>query len=227
MAQKIAAIQQKGGAGKSTMLACLAGHMASDRAKVLIIDTDPQLSCLEWAEEQELTNLDVVSHLAEDTLLDLIESVDDRYDTILIDTAGYDSRMATYVIQASDLILIPTGGSKKDVLGAVRTWKHARTLTAKYRDPPEVRIALWNVNRTTNVFQHARTALEQAQLPLLRGATASLTGFNVMSWNGGLPSGTASVAIKSFVAALQIEDLLSFYDDESDQNSMEMSHGHA
>ena len=227
MAQKIAAVQQKGGAGKSTMLACLGGHMASDHAKVLIIDTDPQHSCVEWAEEHEIKNLDVVSHLAEDTLLDLIENVDDRYDTILIDTAGYDSRMATYVIQASDLILIPAGGSKKDVLGAVRTWKHARTLTTKYREPPEVRIALWNVNRTTNVFQHARTALEQAELPLLRSATASLTGFNVMSWNGGLPSGTAAVAIRSFVAALQIENLLSFYDQEDGLSSVEMSHGHA
>lgn len=227
MAQRIAAVQQKGGAGKSTMLACLAGHMASDRAKVLIIDTDPQRSCVEWAEEHELQNLDVVSHLAEDTLLELIDNVDSQYDIILIDTAGYDSRMATYVIQASDLILIPTGGSKKDVLGAVRTWKHATTLTAKYREPPKVRIALWNVNRTTNVFQHARNALEKAKLPLLKGATASLTGFNVMSWNGGLPSGTASVAIKSFVAALQLEELIAFYASTNDCNAMEAVHGNA
>lgn len=209
------------------MLACLAGLMASDRARVLIIDTDPQRSCVEWAEEQEIRNLDVVSHLAEDTLLDLIDNVDSRYDTILIDTAGYDSRMATYVIQASDLILIPTGGSKKDVLGAVRTWKHATTLTAKYREPPEVRIALWNVKRTTNVFQHARAALEQAGIPILQSATASLTGFNVMSWNGGLPSGAAAVAIRSFAAALQIENLLSFYAGENDDSAMERHHGHA
>lgn len=227
MAQIIAAVQEKGGAGKSTLLACLAGHMALDRAKVLIIDTDPQRSCVDWAEEQEIANLDVVSHLAEDTLQDLIKQLEGRYDLILIDTAGYDSRMAAYVIQASDLVIIPTGGSKKEIMGAARTWKHATTLTEKFREPPKVRIVLWNINTTTNVFKHARVALERAQLPVLQGATPSLTGFDVMSWNGGLPSGRASVAIKSFVASLQIAELLDFYSNENHGRVMEAVHGNA
>lgn len=227
MVQIISVLQQKGGAGKSTLLASLGGYMAVDNAKVLIIDTDPQRSCIDWAEEQDVSNLDVVEHLAEDTLLDLIEKLEGRYDTILIDTAGYDSRMASYVIQASDLILIPCRGSKKDVVGAARTWKHAKTLTAKNREAPKIRIVLWNVNTTTNVFHHARDALDQAKLPILSGSTPTLTGFDVMSWNGGLPSGKASAALKSFVASLQIAELLTFYTEKTTVDVMEVADGHA
>lgn len=226
MAQTISVIQQKGGAGKSTLVASLGGYLAADNAKVIIIDTDPQRSCIDWAEEQDITNLDVVQHLAEDTLLELIDKLANSYDIILIDTAGYDSRMASYVIQASNLILIPCRGSKKDVVGAARTWKHAHTLTAKNREVPEIRITLWNVNKTTNVFRHAREALEKAKLPLLSGSTPTLTGFDVMSWNGGLPSGKAWAALRQFVASLQIAGLLKFYDQLPSPEIMEVADGH-
>lgn len=222
MAQIITVVQQKGGAGKSTLIASLGGSMANDGARVLLIDTDPQQSCLEWAQEEELENLDVLDHLAEDSLLDVIEKVNDTYDTILIDTAGYDSRMATYAIQASDLILIPCRGSKKDVLGGARTWKHANTLTKNNRHTPEIRLVLWNVNIHTNVYEHARTALKEAGLPVLQGSVPTLTGFDVMSWNGGLPSGKAQSALREFIATLQIENLISYY-----SNLNEVRHGTA
>lgn len=227
MTQITSVIQQKGGAGKSTLVACLGGYMATDNAKVLIIDTDPQRSCVDWAEEQEIPNLDVIEHLAEDTLLDLIEKVEDGYDLILIDTAGYDSRMASYVIQASDLILIPCRGSKRDVKGAARTWKHTKTLTSRNREVPEIRIALWNVNTTTNVYKHARAALETAELPVLDGSTPTLTGFDVMSWNGGLPSGSARSALNEFVAGLQIGGLLDFYAKTTTNEFVEVGYGNA
>tara|TARA_R110002110_G_C13457893_1_gene717825 strand:- start:3380 stop:3982 length:603 start_codon:yes stop_codon:yes gene_type:complete len=193
------------------MISSLAGFMAKQHAKILIIDTDPQQSCVDWASEEEHTNIDVMSHLDEDTFFDVIKAVATDYDTILVDTAGYDSRMATYAVQASDLILIPCRGSKKDVMGAARTWKHATTLTEKYKHQPRVRIVLWNVNQSTSVYRHAKAALKEAELPILPQAVPTLTGFDVMSWNGGLPNGKAISALGSFVAALQIEKLLDYY----------------
>ncbi|MGI9498586.1 MAG: hypothetical protein ACR2P3_00985, partial [Geminicoccaceae bacterium] len=94
-------------ADRATVAACGAGWPEANDGSTRGAerDTDPQRPCVEWAEEHEIKNLDVVSHLAEDTLPELIENVDDRYDTILIDTAGCDSRMSTYIMQASDLIL--------------------------------------------------------------------------------------------------------------------------
>jgi chromosome partitioning protein len=211
MAQVITAAQQKGGTGKSTMLAALGAYMAADGAKVLIIDTDPQKSCVDWAEEEDIPNLDVLEHLSEDQLIDVIENAGPRYDIILIDTAGYDSRMATYAIQSSDLVLIPSRGSSKDVMGAARTWKHAKALTRKNEHAPDLQIVFWNIRKDTAVYQHASHELRKFGLPVLDYALPALTGFEVMSWNGGMPTGRAKSALDSFVAALQIADKLAFY----------------
>ena len=49
MTQVISAVQQKGAAGKTTLLAALASLMAADGARVAVIDTDPQGHLEAWA----------------------------------------------------------------------------------------------------------------------------------------------------------------------------------
>lgn len=210
-AQIISAIQRKGGACKSTILQCIAARMGKDGAKALIVDTDPQASCVEWAGEQDIENVDTLAHLDEDTVLEVIEKVRGDYDVILVDTAGYDSRMASYVIAASDLILIPSGGSKSNVMGAARTWKHADITTRNLKEPPLIRVAFWGVKKNSNVYNHAAAAMQAANIPIINSHVGNLVGFEAMSWNGGLPSGTAAMALTDFMATLQQENLLEFY----------------
>ncbi|MEP3246742.1 MAG: ParA family protein [Sneathiella sp.] len=210
-AQIITAVQQKGGAGKSTMVSCLAAAISNDGAKILIIDTDPQQSCIEWAEQNELKNLDVVAHDKEDSIFELIEKLEVSYDIIFIDTAGYDSRMATYAIQASDLILIPSGGSKKDIMGAGRTLLHAKALTKRNKIVPEIRIVLWKVKPGTNVLANAKESIEKSGMPLVSAVIPNLTGFDEISWTGGLPTGKALKSVHQFVASLQIDNLITYY----------------
>lgn len=213
-AQIITTIQQKGGAGKSTMACCLAAVVANDGAKVLIIDTDPQQSCVEWSEQKEVESLDVVAHQDEDTIFALIDKLENQYDVIIIDTAGYDARMATYAIQTSNLILIPSGGSKKDIMGAARTWLHATNITKRNKVTPEIRIVLWKVKPGTNVLANAKESIIKSELPLLSTTVPNLTGFDEISWTGGLPEGKAYQSVQQFVASLQIENLIEYYNKE-------------
>ena len=217
-AQVICALQRKGGACKSTMLQCMAGRIGKDGAKVLLIDTDSQKSCIEWAEEQEIENVDTVEHLDEDTILELIDRAKEKYDVVFVDTAGFDSRMASYVIQGSDLILIPSGPSKSMVKGAAKTWQHAKISTQNNRTPPTIRAVIWGVKKNTAVYKHAIETLKNAKIPMVSNHVGHLTGFEAMSWNGGLPTGSASSALNAFLGALQIEGLLDFYKDESEAN---------
>lgn len=212
-AQIISAIQRKGGACKSTMLQCIAAKMGSDGARVLIIDTDPQASCVEWAGEQDIKNVDTLAHLDEDTLIEIIEKVSPQYDVILLDTAGYDSRMAGYAIAASDLILIPSGGSKSNVMGAARTWKHAEITTKNLKTPPQIRVAFWGVKKNSKVYDHAADAMKAANIPIVESHVGNLVGFEAMSWNGGLPSGVAAIALNQFMGSIQKDGLLEFYND--------------
>lgn len=214
MAQVISAVQRKGGACKSTMLQCIAAHLGGEGAKVLIIDTDPQGSCVEWASEQDIKGVDILPHLDEDTLFDIIDKVDANYDCILIDTAGFDSRMAGYVIQASDLILIPTGGSKTSLMGAARTWKHASDTTKRHANPPQIRMVFWGVKQNSSVFKAAEQSIKSADMPVIKAHVGNYVGFEAMSWNGGLPTGVAKMALSSFMAQVQIDGLIDFYNEK-------------
>ena len=201
------------------MLQCLAGQMALDGARVLLIDTDPQKSTLTWAEDSEewLSNnnltdrFDVVELTDEEQLEPILDAARSRYDAIFVDTAGFASQMATYIIQDADLILIPTGSSKKTNLGATKVFRHIERLSSKLARRPSVFVALWNVKPNTNVFRHAKEMVENAKLPLLSGHVASRTGFEAMDWTGGLPVGASASEYLGFVGALQQKKQLSFY----------------
>lgn len=214
-AQVIAALQSKGGAFKSTMIQCLAARMGREGAKVIIIDTDhDQYSCIDWAEQEDIPNVDVLSLNDESKLLTIIKNLKPKYDAIFIDTGGYDSRMASYAIQASDLILIPSGGSKSMVKGAAKTYEHARITTEQYRTPPTIRMVIWGIKSNTEVFALAKATIEKSQIPTIDCTVGHLTGFEAMSWNGGLPRGVAGMALTAFIAAIQTENLIDFYNEK-------------
>jgi chromosome partitioning protein len=223
IAQIISGIQQKGGSCKSTLLQCIGAKLGQSGAKVLIIDTDqPQFSCIEWAEEQDIENVDTLNHTDEDTILDVITAVRGDYDVILIDTAGFDSRMASYAIQASDLILIPSGGSKSNVKGAAKTWRHAKISTENNKTPPLIRLVVWGVKKNTNVYSHALETIKDMNIPTINYHVGNLVGFEAMSWNGGLPSGAASESLNLFMTALRGEHLIEYYN-----KPKEAAHGKA
>lgn len=210
--QIISGIQQKGGSCKSTLLQCIGAKLGASGARVLIIDTDqPQFSCIEWAQEQDIENVDTLKHTDEDTLLDIIKAVRAEYDTILIDTAGFDSRMASYAIQASDLILIPSGGSKSNVKGAAKTWRHAKVSTENNKTPPELRLVVWGVKKNTNVYAHALQTIKDMDIPAIGYHVGHLVGFEAMSWNGGLPQGAAGEALNLFMSTMRDEGLLDYF----------------
>lgn len=210
-AQVIASLQQKGGAGKSTLLCCLAAYLQRDGARVLIIDTDPQQSCVRWSQKLDLDGLDVLALQDEDELISSVERLSERYDAILIDTAGYDSKMATYVISVSDLVFVPTGGDESSIVGAGKTYRHVTTTTRDSRNPPKVFWVVWKVKSRTSVAEHAWDLIRKSKMPVIEVDVPSLIGFERMSWEGGLPEGAARLAVRAFAAELQMMGLLGYY----------------
>jgi chromosome partitioning protein len=100
MGQIITFAQQKGGAGKTTVLAHLAAAWSADGKKVALVDLDPQQSLTRWA------------RLRGDPALTLIESRDYRaasdiraaarsHDYVLVDCPGTASTLLEAVIRES------------------------------------------------------------------------------------------------------------------------------
>ena len=114
MGYAITFAQQKGGAGKTTVLAHLAAAWAGAGRDVAIIDLDPQRSLTRWAE------------IRKDPAITVIESKDYRaggdikaakkvHDFVLIDCPGAASSLLENAMRESDLVLAPCQPSVMDV----------------------------------------------------------------------------------------------------------------
>lgn len=210
-AQVICSLQQKGGAGKTTMLCCLAGKLADNGANVLFLDTENKFPALNWLRGFDHPNITTCEIHTEEELPSTIEDQLANFDVILIDTAGWDSRMATYAVDCADLILIPSKSSRKDNEQAVRTYVHAKQLTKNKRKVPVIRIALWGIKKETNVAKRTQDEMRNAKVPLLTKATGLLSGFEQMDWSYKMPTGTAQSSLHIWYQGLVEEGLLNYH----------------
>lgn len=111
----ISILNQKGGAGKTTISTNLArGFVLRDFGKVLLVDSDPQGSARDWNVAGDGEILNVVG-LDRPTLPKDILSVKHDYSYIFIDGAPGLAPMAIGAIKCSDIILIPVQPSPYDL----------------------------------------------------------------------------------------------------------------
>lgn len=111
----VSILNQKGGAGKTTISTNLARAIqVRDSKKVLLVDSDPQGSARDWNVESDGEMLNVVG-LDRPTLDKDIRAVIYDYDWIFIDGAPSLAAMAMAAIKCSDIILIPVQPSPYDL----------------------------------------------------------------------------------------------------------------
>lgn len=112
----------KGGAGKTTTALLLASELASKGAQVTIIDADPEKWISQWgAMPGKPDNIEIISEVTEDGIVDLIEEASGRAQFVVVDLEGTASLMVANAIGMSDLVMIPTQGSSMDAKGGAKT----------------------------------------------------------------------------------------------------------
>jgi len=114
----IALLNQKGGAGKTTLATHLAGELAMAGSQVTLLDADPQGSSLDWA-QRRLQNgqgrLYGVFGLARDSLHQEAPQIALEADYVVIDGPPRVAALARSALLAADLVLIPVQPSAYDV----------------------------------------------------------------------------------------------------------------
>jgi len=101
----IAVLNQKGGAGKTTIATHLARALQLGGAGVLLVDSDPQGSARDWAavrDEQPVTVVGIDRPTIERDLRNIV-----RKDFVVIDGAPQAADLAVSAIKAASFILIP------------------------------------------------------------------------------------------------------------------------
>lgn len=108
---------EKGGVGKSTIAANLAVHLTLEGADVVLVDTDTQATCTQWADRRNAAGvapaIQVVQRTGEvaASLRDLAK----RFQIVLVDAGGRDSRELRGALAVAQLLLTPIRASQADL----------------------------------------------------------------------------------------------------------------
>lgn len=108
---------QKGGCGKSTTAVNISAELSTRGNDVVLVDADRQSTGANWAQDRcNNTTLPVVHCVQRydnirDTLLDLNE----RYQFVIVDAAGRDSRELRTGMTAAHVLIVPFRPSQADL----------------------------------------------------------------------------------------------------------------
>lgn len=116
----------KGGAGKTTSCIVL-GSEISESTTVAMIDADPAQRMISWSKKGDLPdNIEIISCTDENKIMDVIADAQSRATVVLVDLEGVASRLNTFAVLRSDLVIIPMGDEQQDADAAVDTMAQVR-----------------------------------------------------------------------------------------------------
>ena len=108
----IAVMNQKGGAGKTTICTGLSGALRHDGRDTVLVDSDPQGSILDWANANPQQPMQV--YVIERPQLER-EIPKLKNEFVIIDGTAKAADLAKKTINVADLILIPVSPSPLDI----------------------------------------------------------------------------------------------------------------
>lgn len=123
MGRTYAAVSNKGGAGKTTLVTLIAGEYALRGEQVLLIDADSRQNLSGWwrlchSKENVPANLEVTTASTSRTLDTAIARFEGSFDLIVIDAPGVDSSLQTSIIRAAQLVISPIQPAIKEIEAA-------------------------------------------------------------------------------------------------------------
>ena len=175
----IAVVNQKGGAGKTTITMNLAGSIAARGLKTLVIDADIQASATTWwsnaTPEQPFPATVINLAATKDKLSTAVKGHIDNYDVIIMDCPpSVESPITDSALMVADLAIAPVPASGIDTWASERVARIANH--AKEGLNPELQFfGLINRLKRTTVSKAMGQSLAELGFPLLK---TSLTDRN-------------------------------------------------
>jgi chromosome partitioning protein len=184
----IALASSKGGVGKSTTCAALAGAYAKSGARVHIIDLDDNRTVSRWLGDENTRPCNIsVSAPAPETLTVHLQEVARTHapDVILIDIAGSFEQALTVAIARAHLTIIPACTTEADIFEAARVARHIETIYAAFQRTPLYRVLATKVAPLpTHAQAHGFKEIARLNLPLLSTIIVQRVAYEEIGYSG-------------------------------------------
>jgi len=196
-------LNQKGGAGKTTISVniCMALHKLG--YKVLLVDTDPQGSSRDWGAANAENPIPVVG-LDRPTLAKDLKAVSGGFDYVVIDGVPQLQNMSLAAIKVSDLVVIPVQPSPFDIWACDDLVELIKTRQEITDGSPDAAFLVNRAIKNTKLSKEVNNALSDHGIPIFETVIHQRVVF-IDSVGSGLtsvqvePKGEAALEIQSLV----------------------------
>ena len=167
----IAMIQQKGGVGKSTISANLAGELVRFGRSVAVVDLDPQRSLAHWAKLGNglLSELvEAVNITSPAAFQAKISAATQRAERVILDCPPGLADTGLMAALLADLVILPVTPSPLDIIAGQEAMAMMREARVKRNNTkPLIRFAPARVSVNTLLSRDLTAALERLGEPVL------------------------------------------------------------
>ena len=130
----------KGGAGKTTACRLLTGEFArqglNKNIEVTLIDADPNQHAAKWALMEGCpSNIRIIEKSNEESILEDIDSAQEKTAFVLVDLEGVASMTVAHAISRADLVILMTQPSEDDEDELIKTVRLVRRQEKALRRP--------------------------------------------------------------------------------------------
>jgi chromosome partitioning protein len=165
MAAVVTVAQQKGGAGKTTLVIQLATALCALGQRVAVVDIDPQGSLTGWMRLREHRQRDApelrFAMIGGWRLGVEVDRLKRESDVVLVDTPPHTEIDAKSAVRGADLVLVPVQPSSLDV------WASQGTVELAAREKRRLALVLNRVPPRGRAIEEARQALMELGAPAL------------------------------------------------------------
>ncbi|MEY0878592.1 ParA family partition ATPase [Providencia manganoxydans] len=177
----ISLLNGKGGVGKTTSSINIATAIAKKGHKVVVVDTDPQMSINNWFEDNKCV-FDVVYASSEKEIYSIKKSLK-RYDVIVIDGAAAISAISSAAVMVSDLVIIPVTPSPLDFAASAAILAVIEARNAL--QPVKARFLITKKVNTTKMLQVLKDSIASTEVEILKTGITQRQSYIKTMLNGG------------------------------------------